>query len=295
MRTDRTYGCHACGARFWASSRCPRCGGSAHVIAEVELAPLVPRVEVEQRALWRPVLISAATGKKLLVVLGAQTVGSVYLAWLATDMPETSDLAALSALVSVSSITAVLVLLIVQAAAPWAHRLAARAASARRPASARPHPNPVVRASAARRTWTGAVRAREPVVAPLSGERCVAYRLVGLGPRGAIDDACAAVLDVVLDDGATLEVDAQLATIDIEPPTAISEWSAPATEWLRARGVAEGDPLHVREAVLRDGERVTVSGVPEDAVRGTGLRGSERVVVVRDRAGAPLVIARAAS
>jgi hypothetical protein len=98
----------------------------------------------------------------------------------------------------------------------------------------------------------------------------------------------------VLDDGATLEVDAQLATIDIEPPATIAEWSAPATAWLRARGIAEGDPLRMREAELRDGERVSVSGVPEDVVRGTGLRGSERVVAVRDRAGAPLVIARAA-
>lgn len=264
------------------------------MIADIELAPLAP-TPVESAPPRMPRLISAETGKKLVFVVVAQLVGTLWLAWLARDLPEVSDLAALSVLVSVLTIAVLLSIVIVKVTAPWAHRLVAIAAAAsRRRPSQRPHPNPVVRAAAARRTWTGTVRAREPLVAPLCGEQCVAYRLVGQGPRGAIDDACGAVLDVVLDDGATLEVDAQLAAIDIAPSTTISEWIAPATTWLRARGIAEGDPLRVREALLRDGERVTVSGVPEDAVRGTGLRGSERVVSVRDRAGAPLVIARAA-
>nr|MDQ3037870.1 hypothetical protein [Myxococcota bacterium] len=155
---------------------------------------------------------------------------------------------------------------------------------------------PVVRAAAERVSEQGRVRARATLVAPLSGRPCVAWRLVGEGPHGPIDDARAVPFMLTGEGGeADVEVDATIASIELAVPVAepvqLRDPSAELAAWLRARGADPAvAPIFLREAILEEGAEIEVIGTSSRQTRADGYRGSSTRDVLADLPGSPLIV-----
>ena len=281
MRTDRTYVCTDCRLRLWPVARCPGCQRD-DALADLEKEPAaIERHARADEASTMPWLAVGGVGASVSIGLLVVAVEAVSL-----------GVAELAAIIGLPSALAMVL----------GGRGSADAKKRVERARATPYScaaGPVVRDDSERASLTGTVIARAGVQgtlrAPISGTECIAFRLVGEGPRGAIDDARAERFDLARDAGAAVLVDARLATIALEPDSEpLSTWTVPAdTAWLGARGIAAGDTLRVREIVLRAGERVVVEGSTEERVRASGYR-SDVLLRARDLPGSPLVIRRVA-
>jgi hypothetical protein len=141
----------------------------------------------------------------------------------------------------------------------------------------------------------GAVRVKSPVPSPLRHRPCAAFRLIGQGPLGDIDDAGGVPFEVVLDGGQRVQVDPTHASIAIEvdEEAAVVRPDQELARFLERRGVfPDRGPVRVAEAVLRDGDRVVVEGACDLLTEADSYRVARPIPVFRERPGAPLVIRR---
>lgn len=277
MRTDRTFACTDCRIRCWPVRRCPACGETrALVDLEQDAAKiLAPPTGTVGRA-DLATATGLAGGAGLTVAAAAAAKGMLALAeiGLAIGLP-----LAVSAFLLWPRDRAKL------ATKPDAPELRYRALE-----------SPVVRATAERVSEHGRVRARGTLAAPISGRPCVAWRLVGEGPRGTIDDARGVPFTLVADDGEPeVEIDATIASIDLPlsdaEPIVLRDPDAELAAWLRARGAdpAAGE-VTLREAILEEGAAIEVIGTSHRETRADGYRGSSTREVLSDLPGSPLIV-----
>ncbi len=306
MRTDQTMLCTRCAVRFSPAKRCPRCGGArlhdlrrAH---ERKTALPLLRAVASNRAEWlaetvERVLVgyvrwgfALLTGVAFVAgwVETSATAGGVLVACLAAI----AQVVLVVALVGVVSAISVLARVFSAVARPLGR--AGAASPARR--QVLPLPAPVAAATTERQSFTGRVRCRTPLLSPVGHERCAAFRIVGDAPGGAIDDAGIAPFEVIGEDGAVCVVAECVGTVslELESPARTVRPDEALRAFLDERGAySELGAVRLAEAVLREGEAVTVEGVADDTVRADGYRDSRIVRVLRDVPGAPLVIRRA--
>jgi hypothetical protein len=139
----------------------------------------------------------------------------------------------------------------------------------------------------------GRVVLQRAVVAPLGGERCAAFRLVGKAGPFEIDDSGVGHFEVRREGGDAVVVETEDAFVALISGPAVAVEMSPALDlYLANRGVPSSARLQLREERLHDGDEVTVEGEPMDRERAEGYRGAERVLVFLDRPGAPLLIRR---
>ncbi len=142
-------------------------------------------------------------------------------------------------------------------------------------------------------TLEGVVRAEATLSSPLAHETCVAYRLLGRGPVGVVDDAAASSFILETDDGVSTRVEASRCTLDVpvvDPPRVLRPDRA-LTRFLEHRGVfPERGPLQLAEALLRDGDRVIVEGAASQAEQADGYRDRRELRVLRETPQTPLRI-----
>lgn len=141
------------------------------------------------------------------------------------------------------------------------------------------------------RTVTGRVEADVVLTAPLSGETCVAFRITCDHPRGPIDDGRCLAFTVVTDDGERVPVEVEQAWLELPAITAgrTTRLEGELQEFLRRRGVTDVE-LELDEGLLREGDRVAVTGQVETRLRPEGYRGMNRVETLVGRVKARLVI-----
>lgn len=303
MRTDRTTLCAHCAVRFPSADRCPRCGGT-------ELFELT-RPRARRRALrairrprsrrtprhWPQRLVSLYLryGIVLLTAVGALLGWRLGGTWITSFI---FGLAAFWIALALFFVGGALLYLLgsMGRLASGAVRAGARLAS---PAARRTRrriltiDDQELLASPEVRELRGRVRQTGTTLrSPLGQVDCVAWRLVGSGPVGDVDDARAVAFDVVGEDGSVVRVEPSPATLAVEVEGPPSEVEPPAAlaDFLAERGVyPERGPVRLAEAVLEEGARVVVEGNLE---AGAAPDGSQPAPVMRERPGAPLVIRR---
>ncbi len=154
-----------------------------------------------------------------------------------------------------------------------------------------PEPAPAADRGVAR----GLVRVVTSVTSPLSNTPCAAFRIVGTGPTGALDEALAGTFDVLVDGAPPIRVEADPATVDLplpaDPPVERHAARGPLARFMRERGACPHlGSLTIAETLLRDGDVVEVNGTPQQEMRpGAGYRDAVGTVL-RDHPGSPLVI-----
>ncbi|MBI2894493.1 MAG: hypothetical protein HYY06_13155 [Deltaproteobacteria bacterium] len=139
----------------------------------------------------------------------------------------------------------------------------------------------------------GAVRALSTAPSPLSGAECVAFRLVGSGPSGHVDDSGMGSFEVVVDGSETIAVESGSAVVDVPAgrPAQVQDLPAALAEFLEHRGVLlSPGPISVAEGLVRDGDHVEIEGIATADVRPDGYRGVARRTLLRGNPEAPLII-----
>jgi len=138
----------------------------------------------------------------------------------------------------------------------------------------------------------GRVRVAAPILSPLGHVRCAAFRVVGEGPLGPVDDAGATTFEIISDEGVA-RVELGEATVDVavtDPPKAVRP-DAPLQRFLTERGLLlRPGPVRLAEAVLREGDEVEVAGTPASEVEADGYRAAQTVTVLRELPGTPLLV-----
>lgn len=149
--------------------------------------------------------------------------------------------------------------------------------------------------SAERIVRSGAVKCDDPLLAPLSGERCVAYRLMGRVGDCVVDDAAAAPFTLVVGDGPSVAVLASAAIIEL-PVHSVSVVAGAAERvrrFLGERGLnALATPALLTEGLLREGDEIVVEGTLETIASGAGYRGRAASDLITGRSDSPVVIRR---
>ncbi|HZS35516.1 MAG TPA: hypothetical protein VFF06_01750 [Polyangia bacterium] len=157
-------------------------------------------------------------------------------------------------------------------------------------------PDPQIDPTLKRATVRGKVRATEPVTSPLSGLACAAFRLLGAGPSGPIDDAGGGAFEVVTDDGAgPVRVDARHASLALESfgKRVTLRPKGKLLDYLRARAAAlTPGEVHVEEALLRNGDEVIVEGTCAETPEALGYRDTTTARLFKELDGSPLIIRR---
>lgn len=147
-----------------------------------------------------------------------------------------------------------------------------------------------------RNTVQGTVMVRRPVVAPVSGEPCAAFRLFGSAEGVVIDDGDAGDLAVQGAGGVVdLRAGVVAVALDVSGPRDAIDGAARerVVAFLAERGVTLTGTVRVRESVLHDGEAARVTGAPaKDRDPEGGYRGADRDVL-GDGDGLPLLLERA--
>lgn len=263
-RTDATHVCIACRARFWPVRRCPLCRESRWLV-DLAREPEGFRRLPPPSASVPSVLLAATSMSAGVGALFAVSSGW----WLGLELLGGGAL--------VSGVAAAI------ASRPPPPTKADRAYQV---VAGPPALSP-------RTTLEGVVRRAERVKAlagPVSDAHCVAYVLVGTSSEMPIADARARPFDLELDTGARVRIEAEIATIDLSvvgPPQPLLPGRA---EMLRERGVLDLASARVIEAVIREGDRLIVSGALDEEHLADGYRATRPVRRLRDRPGAPLLI-----
>lgn len=129
---------------------------------------------------------------------------------------------------------------------------------------------------------------KDELVAPLSGQTCLAFRITGDADGQPVDDADATHFALITNDQKRCVVQVHDVIVDLPTDTKIREDSARG--FLRKRGLREND-LSLKESVLRDGDRIQVRGRTVDLRVGTaGYRGDDRRMLVDAGDGLPVLI-----
>lgn len=136
----------------------------------------------------------------------------------------------------------------------------------------------------------------EPLVAPISGQACVAFRLVGTFGGHEVDDADAVPFLLTTPTGERVHIAAPPASVSLPPrglqPTPRHAWPR-VVAFMAARGVPQGrQPAALSEMVLCIGQSVVVRGATTtelDPDAEAGYRDTPRRRVVSDTAQRPLV------
>ncbi len=140
--------------------------------------------------------------------------------------------------------------------------------------------------------FVGRVRLLEPTSSPLARRACAAYRVVGEGPLGPVDDGGGTTFDIV-GDGETARVVLGSATLDI-PVSSAPVTVRPddeLTRFLEQRGIfPERGPVRLAEGVVEEGDRVEVVGRPRRMVASDGYRGQKELRVFTEGQDVPLLV-----
>jgi hypothetical protein len=141
----------------------------------------------------------------------------------------------------------------------------------------------------------GSARSDAPLEAPLSGEPCIAFRLVGRAGDCLVDDAAAAPFVLAPRDGPPVTVLSSACVLDVPVHRVAAAPGALARvrRFLAERGVnGRADPIELAEGVIRNGDEVAIEGVLESVASGAGYRGSAHAEFVVGRTDAPVVVRR---
>jgi len=143
--------------------------------------------------------------------------------------------------------------------------------------------------------FEGIARQESRSHSPLAHDPCIAYRLVGTGPLGPIDDGAATTFLLETEDGVSTRIEASRCTLEIpvtDTPRALRP-DRELTRFLEDRGIfPERGPLHLAEGLLRDGDRVIVEGALAPMEESEGYRGRRETRVLRETLEIPLRIRR---
>ncbi len=304
MRTDRTTICAACALRLPSGASCPRCGGTdlydmtrprARSAALAALrrwarpAGLRRLGDGLERLVLGYLRYGVGTVCALAAVVGLLLEGSLGAAL-------TAAVLALGVQVMVFGTGALLFGLcnLLWTVFGWLVS-AVRGASGEKARHGRfrllpgdPPELPAVRTERVR----GRVRVAEPVPSPLGHEPCAAFRLVGEGPFGPVDDAGGTTFEVAGEEGgARVVLGSGAVEVDVPETPRIVRPDRDLERFLAERGLyPDRGPVRLAESVLRDGDLVEVEGQAEEVTAVDGYRDARRVRVFRDKPGAPLVI-----
>ena len=140
----------------------------------------------------------------------------------------------------------------------------------------------------------GTVRVAQPITSPLGHAACAAFRVVGDGPLGVVDDGGVTAFEIVGDHGvAEIRAGAAAIGLDVTKVPAVVRPDVALRRFLAERGIfPEMGPLRLAESVLADGEEVEVVGQAEMRRRAEGYRGQAERLVLSGTVDAPLEIRR---
>lgn len=135
------------------------------------------------------------------------------------------------------------------------------------------------------------VAAPRGLVAPLSGQPCVAFRISGATEWGLLDDSDLASFTMETDAHDETDVGPGPALVDAplgEETTPEGDAADRLSAFLAPRGLA-GEAT-VREGVVRVGDRIEVYGALSDRAAGDGYRSSKQRTVIRPGLVHPLAL-----
>lgn len=129
---------------------------------------------------------------------------------------------------------------------------------------------------------------KDELVAPLSGQTCLAFRLTGDADGQPVDDADATHFALITNDQNRCVV--QVHDVIVDVPAKMKMRADSARGFLQERGLQEDD-LSLKEGVLREGDPVRVWGRTVDLrVGAAGYRGDERRLLIDAGDGLPVLI-----
>jgi hypothetical protein len=129
---------------------------------------------------------------------------------------------------------------------------------------------------------------KEHLIAPLSGQTCLGFRITGQAEGQPVDDADATCFALITDEQKRCVVQVQDVIVDLPAETNIRADSARG--FLLERGLRETD-LSLKERVLLEGDRIRVRGrLSELRVGSAGYRGDEWRLLIDAGDGLPVVI-----
>lgn len=310
MRTDLTLRCEPCRLRFDRAARsCPRCDGppspAAEDGAEVEHDPsFAERWDREWEVYAFPVLWVVAllgTGSYIAVATHEHTdwggfvwpvVWGLVGGFMVGFVQAFAGLFALKNFFDTPRVDRTLTF-----AMRWMSRVRAQRRSGEVPTD---RPSKLELAPIAAEPDTsqtvlrGRARAATPVVSPLDAISCIAFRLVGETPKGAVDDARLAPFEIFAN-GEWVPVSGEaIVDVAVAPPKRVRAASDALVGFLRERGVWGGDRLRLSESVVESGELLEVSGSPSyEQLPARGYRdGTLRLTALSGTSARPLVIRR---
>jgi hypothetical protein len=122
----------------------------------------------------------------------------------------------------------------------------------------------------------GTIAAERSIEAPLSGRRCVAFRLTGAAGADRVDDSDAVPFTVITAEGERVRVLSPPARVRLatEPFPVDAAARARLRPFLEARGLGADGPLRLAEGCLAEGDPVHVTGVPTRAADAPALVGA---------------------
>jgi hypothetical protein len=290
VRGERRHVCAACFARQVHLDACARCGGALlDLRVPGDRAAVAERIAAEAR---HRAARTRQSGRELqVIVMGAVIGGGGLLLSMASGLGDLwFALAMLAGLV-------VMPLLL------WAvtHRIADEPDGAvLRSVTPRLESVDRVRAEAgapprARARATGRVRVTRPVEAPVSGRPCAAARVTGMA-FGVVDDAVCGAFELLDAQGAVVaRYDGAGVAVDVSVGDAtVSEGAGDALRaFLDERMVyQDGARVSLGEAVIVDGDLVTLEGPADDAVVAAGYRETRAVKAFAGTGAWPVVLRR---
>jgi hypothetical protein len=137
-----------------------------------------------------------------------------------------------------------------------------------------------------------------PLIAPLSGDECLGFRLTGRVGSALLDDAFVASEVEVQNGDERTRVRAERVILSIPEPTERVQELAPeqkmrVASWLAKLGLPESNDVELGESMLREGNRVNAHGAESrEPARGEGYRDASHRTLLDDSDGVPVVIRR---
>ena len=280
MRTDRTNLCAACAVRFSQTDRCPRCGSTQ--IYSLDLGK-------SRRNGMRMIRYYQRSPR----ARAADTALSTWFGIIAPALATAGGILAQSFIVGIFLFAA---LYSVGGAVAVGLSAAVRMIGGASGGPAIPRIllyDPSISEAAQRVVVRGIARPVELVRAPLSGEMCIAYRLLGRGPTGEIDEAGAGVFEIEGDPEGSARVEAATCSVNIPvtaTPRAIGKQPA-LVKYLRERGACPHlGNITLAEARIAPGAFVEVEGSASLTPEAKGYRDTGFRRLMRDAPGSPLIL-----
>lgn len=290
MRSERYWVCLGCFARQVQLDACVRCGARdlVDVRSPTGRAAVARRVASTGRARADR---AAQNGRELqAVMLGVALGGALLLLQLAAGMG--------SAVSRATMFMALLVPAVGISAVRWLGRRSdgatLRAVTPRLECVDRVRAE-ALEAPRALAEVSGTVRVIRAVEAPLSGVACAAARIAG-SAFGAVDDAVCGAFELLDAQGAVVaRFDGEGAAVDVAVGAAAAAESPRLWRFLDERMVlADGVRASVGEALIGDGDRLTLTGPADDAVVAEGYRERRVMKVFRGSGAWPVRLRREA-